>query len=99
MYTVFTGAKGMHNYGFIDNWIDSRKPEQKGNGYRKPCGMINGTTGEMWPPYSISDGQQLTFFVSHLCRSLSLSFKRNEIVKGIKVSSANGWHSEFRDED
>ena len=87
VYTVFTGAKGMHNYGYIDQFIDSRKEEQKGSGYRKPCSVIQGTTGEMWPPYTITADQKLTFFVSHLCRSLSLSFKKHEIVKGIKVSA------------
>ncbi|XP_003742848.1 protein croquemort [Galendromus occidentalis] len=81
LYTVFTGSKGMHNYGSIDNW----QGQQKAAGFKTPCNAINGTTGEMWPPYSISADKQLTFFVSHLCRSLSLKFKRDETVKGIKV--------------
>lgn len=82
LYTVFTGAKGMHNYGSIDKW----EGKQRTGGHRKPCDAINGTTGEMWPPYSVNADKPLTFFVSHLCRSLNLAFKREETVKGIKVS-------------
>ncbi|XP_022700951.1 scavenger receptor class B member 1-like isoform X2 [Varroa jacobsoni] len=81
IYTVFTGENGMANYGTIESW----QGRHRVIGFRKSCSFINGTTGEMWPPYTLTSKSSLLFFTSPLCRSLRLDFLRNEVVKGIQV--------------
>ncbi|OQR69288.1 protein croquemort-like, partial [Tropilaelaps mercedesae] len=81
LYTIFTGADEMANYGTVEHW----EGRERVKGFRKSCSFVNGTTGEMWPPYTVTAEQPLVFFVSALCRSLRLDFLRNETVKRIQV--------------
>ncbi|XP_022700947.1 scavenger receptor class B member 1-like [Varroa jacobsoni] len=81
IYTIYTGEEGMENYGTVDSW-DGKK---RVLAFRRSCSFINGTTGEMWPPYTLTRQTPLVFFVSPICRSLRLDFLCNETVKGIRA--------------
>ncbi|OQR74957.1 protein croquemort-like [Tropilaelaps mercedesae] len=81
VYTIYTGAEGMDKYGIIESWEGKKRVP----GFRKSCGFVNGTTGEMWPPYTLTNQTRLIFFVAPICRSLQLDFLRNETVKEIRV--------------
>lgn len=65
-FNIFTGADDISKLGVMDLWNnENRSPYYRGN-----CGMINGTTGELWP--KLSEKQDITVFATDVCRSISL---------------------------
>lgn len=71
----------MDHFGFIDRWNGLETL----NMWNSTCSEINGTTGEMWPPFSNANRQELTFFVPDICRSISLAHYDDVVVRGIKA--------------
>ncbi|TSM28082.1 Electrogenic sodium bicarbonate cotransporter 4 [Bagarius yarrelli] len=48
------------------------------------CNMINGTAGQMWPPFMTSEST-LPFYSPDACRSMELVYKRPGTSRGIPV--------------
>ncbi|TNN35268.1 Scavenger receptor class B member 1 [Liparis tanakae] len=48
------------------------------------CNMINGTAGQMWPPF-MSRESTLPFYSPDACRSLELVYQRDGVMKGIPL--------------
>ncbi|XP_013784353.1 scavenger receptor class B member 1-like [Limulus polyphemus] len=79
IYTIFTGKDKIENLGRVDMW----KGSGTAGAWEGTCDMINGTAGDMWPPFRESKDEKLTVYVSDICRSVSLSFLKETEIKGI----------------
>lgn len=64
-----TGEDDIKNLGLLQLWnLQGRTAAYPGD-----CGLVRGTTGELWPPES--DAQKtLTMFIGDVCRSLQLKY-------------------------
>lgn len=59
---MYTGADDIQKLGIITRWNQSpRTPVY--NGY---CGMVNGTTGELW--YPLKNFKSISIFTADTCR-------------------------------
>ncbi|XP_067862347.1 scavenger receptor class B member 1 isoform X2 [Heptranchias perlo] len=73
LFTVHTGVNNIAKVHLVDNWngvkeVDYWQSEQ--------CNMINGTSGEMWPPF-MTPSDKLTFYSPDTCRTLELVFQES----------------------
>ncbi|XP_075545745.1 protein croquemort-like isoform X2 [Dermacentor variabilis] len=80
-YTIFTGAKGMDNYGAMDKF----NGRDETSAYRGYCNMVNGTVGDMWPPVALENKDNITLFVSDFCRSIDMEFLGDVETRGVKL--------------
>ncbi|XP_014453987.1 scavenger receptor class B member 1 isoform X1 [Alligator mississippiensis] len=79
LFTVYTGVKDMHKIHMVDTWNGIRKT----NYWRsEQCNMINGTSGEMWPPF-MTPSTSLEFYSPDACRSMALVYEQPGEFKGI----------------
>ncbi|EMP26516.1 Scavenger receptor class B member 1 [Chelonia mydas] len=46
------------------------------------CNMINGTSGEMWPPF-MTPSSSLEFYSPDACRSMKLVYEQSGVFKGV----------------
>lgn len=80
-YTIFTGAKGMMNYGAMDRFNGKNET----TAYNGVCNMINGTVGDMWPPLALEDQDNITLFVREFCRSIRMSYLGDVETRGVRL--------------
>lgn len=80
-YTIFTGTKGMHNYGALDKYNGLNET----SAYHSYCNMINGTVGDLWPPVALENQDNITLFVPDFCRSIQLDFLGDVETRGVKL--------------
>ncbi|XP_044750062.1 protein croquemort-like isoform X2 [Coccinella septempunctata] len=65
-FTMYTGADDIQKLGIITRWNQSpRSPEYPGY-----CGMVNGTSGELW--YPLKDAEKVSIFTPDTCSTLTL---------------------------
>uniref|UniRef100_A0AAY4BPR9 Scavenger receptor class B member 1 n=1 Tax=Denticeps clupeoides TaxID=299321 RepID=A0AAY4BPR9_9TELE len=81
LFTVFTGKDDIRKVHKVDFWnglkkVDYWRTEQ--------CNMINGTAGQMWPPFMTTEST-LPFYSPDACRSMELVFQRKGKMKGIPL--------------
>uniref|UniRef100_A0A8C6U741 Scavenger receptor class B member 1 n=1 Tax=Neogobius melanostomus TaxID=47308 RepID=A0A8C6U741_9GOBI len=79
LFTIFTGKDDIQNVHKVDSWNGLKEL-----GYwRTPqCNMINGTAGQMWPPFMTTEST-LPFYSPDACRSMELVYQRPGHMKGI----------------
>lgn len=65
-WNINTGADDINKLGLVNLW--NRQPRSPY--YRDDCGVIKGTTGELWPPINVQE--PITVFASDVCRSISV---------------------------
>ncbi|XP_029476095.1 scavenger receptor class B member 1-like isoform X2 [Oncorhynchus nerka] len=81
MFTVHTGKDDIRLIHKVNSWngltelIYWKTPQ---------CNMINGTAGQMWPPFMTKEST-LPFYSPDACRSLELVYQREGIMKGIPL--------------
>nr|QID41570.1 SRB1 [Gobiocypris rarus] len=80
-FTVFTGQDDIRKVHKVDSWnglknVDYWRSDQ--------CNMINGTAGQMWPPFMTTEST-LPFYSPDACRSMELVFQRPGVFRGIPV--------------
>ncbi|XP_034048401.1 scavenger receptor class B member 1 isoform X2 [Thalassophryne amazonica] len=81
LFTVFTGKDDIRNVHKVDSWEGLTEL----NFWKSPqCNMINGTAGQMWPPF-ITKETTLSFYSPDACRSLELVYQRPGVFKGIPL--------------
>ncbi|XP_078410748.1 scavenger receptor class B member 1 isoform X1 [Cetorhinus maximus] len=79
LFTVYTGVNNIAKVHLVDNWNGLKEV----NYWRSDqCNMINGTAGEMWPPF-MTPSDALTFFSPDSCRTLELVFQKSGRTFGI----------------
>ncbi|KAK9507971.1 hypothetical protein O3M35_007726 [Rhynocoris fuscipes] len=80
-----TGENDINNLGILHNWNYNNVT----NFFDEPCGMINGSAGELFPPNQTKN-QPIEFFTPDLCRSLMLPFEKETEIHGIKAYKYTG---------
>ncbi|XP_064163990.1 scavenger receptor class B member 1 isoform X1 [Anguilla rostrata] len=81
LFTVFTGQDDIRRVHKVDSWNGLKEV----NYWRtKQCNMINGTAGQMWPPFMTTEST-LPFYSPDACRSMELVYQRPGEMEGIPV--------------
>ncbi|XP_035225553.1 protein croquemort-like [Stegodyphus dumicola] len=88
VYTIFTGKSNVGKYGYVDKWNGNSL--LKGRHY--PCDIIDGTAGDMWPPFRNNKHQKLHLFVADICSTLHLSYLKE--VEENEIESYRYWLDE-----
>ncbi|KAI4463521.1 scavenger receptor class b type-1 sr-b1 [Holotrichia oblita] len=70
-FTMYTGVNKMDLLGIINKW---NGVSWTGD-YRSYCGVVNGTSGELWPPVKKYD--RVAIFSPDLCSTIWLSHQKN----------------------
>ncbi|KAL0965267.1 hypothetical protein UPYG_G00279040 [Umbra pygmaea] len=80
-FTVHTGKDNIRLVHKIDSWNGLTTL----NYWKTPqCNMINGTAGQMWPPF-MTKQSTLPFYSPDACRSLELVYQREGVMSGIPL--------------
>ncbi|NXO03251.1 SCRB1 protein, partial [Rhinopomastus cyanomelas] len=78
LFTVNSGMKDISKVHMVDSWNGLKKV----NFWRSDqCNMINGTAGEMWPPFM--SPTSLEFYSPDACRSMTLVYEKSGYFKGV----------------
>ncbi|XP_045478674.1 protein croquemort-like isoform X2 [Harmonia axyridis] len=77
-FTMFTGADDIDKLGIITRWNQSPKSPA----YPGFCGMVNGTSGELW--YPLKDSKKISIFTADTCSSLNLEANGSYSTFGIE---------------
>lgn len=79
LFTIHTGKDDIRNVHKVDSWNGLTELSY----WRTPqCNMINGTAGQMWPPF-MTKASTLPFYSPDACRSMELVYQRPGRMKGI----------------
>ncbi|XP_058268455.1 scavenger receptor class B member 1 isoform X2 [Hemibagrus wyckioides] len=81
LFTVFTGKDDIKVVHKVDSWNGLKKVNYWKS---EQCNMINGTAGQMWPPFMTKESN-LPFYSPDTCRSMELVYKRPGTSQGIPV--------------
>ncbi|KAK3550249.1 hypothetical protein QTP86_021271 [Hemibagrus guttatus] len=81
LFTVFTGKDDIKVVHKVDSWNGLKKVNYWKS---EQCNMINGTAGQMWPPFMTTEST-LPFYSPDACRSMELVYKRPGTSQGIPV--------------
>ncbi|XP_055952441.1 protein croquemort-like [Argiope bruennichi] len=79
-YTIFTGKTDVDKYGYVDLWKGSKNLSAR----HPPCNRIQGTAGDMWPPFRVGKHEKLSLFVADICSTLELSYLEDVDVNEIE---------------
>lgn len=74
LFNMHTGEDDIFKLGIMDLWNQRNRT----NFYPDTCGMVNGTTGELWPP-NTDMKKPVSVFVTDICRSVSIKY--NETIQ------------------
>ncbi|KAM7392337.1 hypothetical protein PAMA_007447 [Pampus argenteus] len=81
LFTIFTGQDDIRNVHKVDSWNGLTELSY----WKTPqCNMINGTAGQMWPPFMTKEST-LPFYSPDACRSMELIYQRPGEMKGIPL--------------
>uniref|UniRef100_A0AAR2KEA1 Scavenger receptor class B member 1 n=1 Tax=Pygocentrus nattereri TaxID=42514 RepID=A0AAR2KEA1_PYGNA len=81
LFTVFTGQDDIRKVHKVDSWNGLKHVNYWNS---EQCNMINGTAGQMWPPFMTTEST-LPFYSPDACRSMELIYQRPGMIKGIPV--------------
>ncbi|XP_077944826.1 scavenger receptor class B member 1 isoform X3 [Gasterosteus aculeatus] len=81
LFTIHTGQDDIRKVHKVDSWNGLTKLS---NWNSPQCNMINGTAGQMWPPFMTREST-LPFYSPDACRSLELVYQRDGVMKGIPL--------------
>uniref|UniRef100_A0A4W5MFB5 Scavenger receptor class B member 1 n=1 Tax=Hucho hucho TaxID=62062 RepID=A0A4W5MFB5_9TELE len=81
LFTIHTGKDDIRLIHKVDSWNGLSKLT---NWKTPQCNMINGTAGQMWPPFMTKEST-LPFYSPDACRSLEMVYQREGIMEGIPL--------------
>ncbi|XP_015221424.1 scavenger receptor class B member 1 isoform X2 [Lepisosteus oculatus] len=81
LFTVFTGVDDIRKVHKVDSWNGLKEVNYWNS---RQCNMINGTAGQMWPPFMTKE-TTLPFYSPDACRSMDLEYQRPGEVAGIPI--------------
>nr|XP_060641560.1 scavenger receptor class B member 1 isoform X1 [Anolis sagrei ordinatus] len=79
LFTVYTGMDDISRAHMVETWNGLKEVSYWNS---DQCNMINGTAGELWPPFR-TPSTPLQFYSPDACRSLTLIFNQTREFKGI----------------
>ncbi|XP_058046310.1 platelet glycoprotein 4-like isoform X1 [Ahaetulla prasina] len=77
-YQIYSGKGDLNKKGIIVTFNNSRTVPH----WKSYCGMVNGTDGASFHPF-MNKSEELRFFSSDICRSMSANFESEQTVKDI----------------
>ncbi|NWZ43596.1 SCRB1 protein, partial [Brachypodius atriceps] len=78
LFTVNTGMENISQVHLVESWNGLKEV----NYWRSSqCNMINGTAGEMWPPFM--SPTSLEFYSPDACRSMTLVYEQSGKFQGV----------------
>ncbi|XP_037957700.1 protein croquemort isoform X2 [Teleopsis dalmanni] len=81
LFTIHTGVGDIADLGRLTHW--NRNNES--GFYEAPCGTINGTTGDLFPPH-MDTNEEITIFATDACRYMNLAPNGTLERHGIKAT-------------
>ncbi|XP_058819871.1 protein croquemort-like [Topomyia yanbarensis] len=78
-FTVGTGVDAFETMGMMHLWNNVRQTVF----YRGECGLVHGSTGEIWPPFQEYYNTNVTVFSPDICSSMSLEFDGDFSLHGV----------------
>ncbi|XP_029300606.1 scavenger receptor class B member 1 isoform X1 [Cottoperca gobio] len=81
LFTINTGSDDIRKIHKVDSWNGLT---ELSNWKTPQCNMINGTAGQMWPPFMTREST-LEFYSPDACRSMELVYQRDGVMKGIPL--------------
>ncbi|XP_066544867.1 scavenger receptor class B member 1 isoform X2 [Amia ocellicauda] len=81
LFTVFTGMDDIRKVHKIDTWNYLKEVNYWNS---EQCNMINGTAGQMWPPFMTKEST-LPFYSPDACRSMALVYQQPGKIAGVPV--------------
>lgn len=87
-FNMYTGHKDATRLGIVSMWNGRSSVPF----YKNGCGMINGTTGELWPQ-QLESNESISIFITDVCRSLPLMHQDEYELFGI---TAKRWTADGR---
>ncbi|XP_055598706.1 protein croquemort-like [Uranotaenia lowii] len=90
VFTMKTGEDSLENTGEITLWNGASSTGM----YRGECGLVHGTSGELWP-VSYTNKTNVTIFASDVCRSLNLKYAEQIVVHDLEGTKYVGDDSLF----
>lgn len=81
LFNIFTGQDDIMKVHKVDSWNGLTKLTNWGT---PQSNMINGTAGQMWPPFMTRE-TTLPFYSPDACRSMELVYQRPGVMKGIPL--------------
>uniref|UniRef100_A0A673MBL0 Scavenger receptor class B member 1 n=1 Tax=Sinocyclocheilus rhinocerous TaxID=307959 RepID=A0A673MBL0_9TELE len=80
-FTVFTGQDDIGKVHMVDSWNGLKSVDYWRS---EACNMINGTAGQMWPPFMTKEST-MPFYSPDACRSMELVYQRPGVSRGVPV--------------
>ncbi|XP_037609656.1 scavenger receptor class B member 1 isoform X2 [Sebastes umbrosus] len=81
LFTIHTGQDDIRKVHKVDSWNGLTELT---NWNTAQCNMINGTAGQMWPPFMTREST-LPFYSPDACRSMELVYQRDGVMNGIPL--------------
>ncbi|XP_032085046.1 scavenger receptor class B member 1 isoform X2 [Thamnophis elegans] len=81
LFTVFTGMDDINKTHMVDSWNGLKEVSYW---HSEECNMINGTPGELWPPF-MTPSSPVELYSPDACRSIKLNYTQSGNFKGIPV--------------
>ncbi|NXR76570.1 SCRB1 protein, partial [Pycnonotus jocosus] len=78
LFTVNTGLENISQVHMVESWNGLKEVDYWRS---SQCNMINGTAGEMWPPFM--SPTSLEFYSPDACRSMTLVYEKSGKFRGV----------------
>lgn len=80
-FTMYTGGNDIRKLGVLTLW----NGEPRVTNYKGDCGLVKGTTGEIW--YPVHDDKRIEIFTSDMCSSITLIRNGSYTKYGIEANA------------
>ncbi|XP_055597191.1 protein croquemort-like [Uranotaenia lowii] len=80
-FTIGTGLDSLANLGIMRLWNGENRTDY----FRDDCGLVRGTTGELWPAFQYRDWEayDATVFSTDICSTMSLKYGGKYSLHGV----------------
>ncbi|XP_058463026.1 protein croquemort-like [Malaya genurostris] len=69
-YTIGTGVDSFDTMGMMHRWNNVKQTQF----FRGECGLVHGSTGELWPPFQEVQKSNVSVFSPDICSVMTLEF-------------------------
>lgn len=69
-FNMYTGKQNIKQLAMLTSW----NGQSSVSFYKNGCGLVNGTTGELWPLH-LDANESISVFIPDICRSIPLTYQ------------------------
>lgn len=80
LFTIYTGVQNISNVGLLTEWNN----KNESGFYPTPCGRVNGTIGDIFPPH-LDPQREITLFAIDACRFMNLQPNGTKEKYGLSI--------------